>query len=204
MCQFQPVGTKLPVYLNATDQDFGDVVTFNIDPSAVSQYFTIDGHYVITEEPVDLGTLPDQQYHLVVQAVDKGGLFCTVDVYIEVTQVNDPHKIENLPNVIFVDARTAKNGDLVSVPDELSPRFQKDFVERWILLQVYKINVNPKEPDDALAYSWDIPSPADGTFRLDPITGEYMPYSLKFMYLSQECKEKVFTIAFFSFQVRSH
>ena len=112
-CRSQPPGTMFPIYFNATDPDFGDSVTFNLDAGPASQYFTVAGHHLYQAEPVDLGTNVAQTYHLILQGVDQSGLACTAHVYVRVEQVNDPHHIVNLPTVIFVDAQTADNADTV-------------------------------------------------------------------------------------------
>ncbi|ELU05647.1 hypothetical protein CAPTEDRAFT_217492 [Capitella teleta] len=154
-----PTNTRFPIYLNATDQDYDDTIDFSLDPDMISQYFTINGHYIYQAEPVDLGTNVDQTYDLIARALDKAGLYCEVHIYITVTQINDPHYIENLPEVIFVDSQTTSAGDVV-----------------------YTVKVSPKEPDDAITFSWEYPDPSDGVEARDPDSDLIIRYNLLSVY----------------------
>ncbi|MEO1211196.1 MAG: cadherin domain-containing protein, partial [Cyanobacteria bacterium J06638_20] len=113
-------GTVL-IDLGIEDEDVGDTIAFNILTGNTGNAFTVNNNGEITvndETQLDFDTL--DQYTLTVQATDAGGLTDTVDVIVDINDVNqvpvlDPIADFNLPedtaNGTFVRAVSATDDD---------------------------------------------------------------------------------------------
>ena len=62
---------------------------------------------------MDLGLAAVRIFRFEVEAVDTGGLWCTMDVEVTVEDRNMPHSILNLPKVVQFSALTSQADEVV-------------------------------------------------------------------------------------------
>ena len=114
-----------------TDPDFNDTHKFQIVGGLTSgdnQFFDVVGNKLVILNEIDLGNAAERDYIVNVEAVDSGGLSCTIDVTVRVMDFNKPHKIINLPRIVELNALASRTNDIVSLKPGIYHRSKLDML----------------------------------------------------------------------------